>query len=212
MTEPAPPPRSWGDRIQNTAEEWIYRLNEKEHWIFRLYDWGNEVWAALVFRGVRRRAEAFDAPVEANEAVGRIRFLATADEEAFATLLASLHAKYLPPHPCDRAAAGRALRRRSYLPFGIFVGDQLIGYLLLRLFFFHRAVTGIWTDPKQHNKGLAQACLRKTAAFTHSENLADYATVPVDNHNSVRVATGAGWKVLRTNARFHVLRWSPDDD
>jgi hypothetical protein len=78
--------------FQDRAEELIYRLNEADHWIFRLYDWGNEVFAAIRLSGVRRR----------------------------------------------------------------------------------------------------------------------YATIPVDNQNSVRMANAAGWQVIRTNRRFHVLRWSPD--
>jgi ribosomal protein S18 acetylase RimI-like enzyme len=194
-------------RLLDAAEEWIYRLNERDHWIFRIYDRGNELYASLLMRGIRRRASTLDAGVTmADGAAARIRFLAPADEEAFAELLANLKARYRPPHPVDRDGAARALRRRSYLPFGLFIGDRLVGYLLLRLFFPWRAVTGIWTLPETHNLGLAQACLRQTAAFSRSEGLADYATVPIDNLNSVRVANGAGWRTQRTNRRFHVLK------
>lgn len=194
-------------RVVDAAEEWIYRLNEADHWIFRLYDHFNEVHASLFMRGVRARASKLDAPVRCEDgSIARIRFLTVADEAEFAGLLDSLHARYLPPHGRDAGAAARALRRRSYLPFGIFVEDRLAGYLLLRLFFPWRAVTGIWTLPETHNLGLAQVCLRQTGGFSRSESLADYATVPVDNHNSLRVANGAGWKTLRTNRRFHVLR------
>ncbi len=194
-------------RLLDAAEEWIYRANERNHWIFHVYDRGNEAWAALAFRGVRRRAAALDATVAgANGAEAHIRWLTPDDEAAFADLLAGLDARYLPPHPLDAPAAAAALRRRSYLPFGIFVDGRLVGYLLLRLFFPRRAVTGIWTRRETHNLGIAQACLRRTGAFTDAEGLADYATVPVDNANSVRVANGAGWRTLRTNRRFHVLR------
>ncbi len=201
-------PRGLQARLLDAAEEWIYRLNEREHWIFRLYDQANEWWAALVFRGVRERAREIDETVAgADGTEARLRFLTPADEAAFAELLAGLSSKYLPPHPRDPVACARALRRRSYLPFGIFVEGRLIGYLLLRLFFPKRAVTGIWTIPTTHNVGIAQACLRKTGSFSTGQGLADYATVPVDNLNSVRVANGAGWRTLRTNKRFHVLRF-----
>jgi len=194
-------------RLLDAAEEWIYQLNERDHWIFRIYDRGNEVYASLFMRGVRRRASALDSGVTiADGTAARIRFLAPADEEAFADLLAKFTARYLPPHPVDRQAAARALRRRSYLPFGIFIGDRLVGYLLLRLFFPWRAVTGIWTLPETHNLGLGQECLRQTASFSRSEKLADYATIPIDNPNSVRMANGAGWQTQRTNRRFHVLK------
>lgn len=207
MTVSAPSPQSgFLARLQNRAEEAIYRLNEANHWIFRVYDWGNELFAGLRFRGVRRRAGTLDAALRTDAGIGaRIRFLTPADGEIFAEFLGRLNARYLPPHPLDRTAALRGLQRRSYLPFGIFVDQDLVGYLLLRLFFPNRAVTGIWTLPETHNLGVAQASLRQTANFTRSEGLPDYATVPVDNVNSVRVAIGAGWRVIRTNRRFHVL-------
>lgn len=209
MSAPEPEaPQGLSARLLDAAEEWIYQLNEREHWIFRLYDRANELWASLVFRGVRERASAIDEIVSGAEgSEARLRFLTPADEAAFAELLGGLNARYLPPHPRDAAACARALQRRSYLPFGIFVDGRLIGYLLLRLFFPKRAVTGIWTIPTTHNVGIAQACLRKTGNFSTSQGLADYATVPVDNLNSVRVANGAGWRTLRTNKRFHVLRF-----
>jgi ribosomal protein S18 acetylase RimI-like enzyme len=195
------------ERLLDAAEEWIYELNERDHWLFRIYDRGNEIYAAIFMRGVRRRAAALDSGVTISDGTAaRIRFLTLADEEAFSDLLAAFTARYLPPHPIDRQAAARALRRRSYLPFGIFIGDRLVGYLLLRLFFPWRAVTGIWTLPETHNLGLGQACLRQTAAFSRSEKLADYATIPIDNVNSVRMANGAGWQTQRTNRRFHVLK------
>jgi len=192
----------WLDR----AEELVYRLNERNHWIFRVWDLGNELWARLAFRGVRRRAARIDAIVAGKTgAKCRFRFLTPRDDEDFARLLGGLTARYLPPHPLDPASARRALRRASYLPFGIFVDERLVGYLLLRLFFPRRIVTGIWTLPETHNVGFGQECLRRTAAFSREEGIADYATIPLDNRNSVRMANAAGWNVIRTNRRFHVL-------
>jgi GNAT superfamily N-acetyltransferase len=195
-----------GARLVDAAEEWIYRLNERDHWIFRIYDRFNELHASLVMRGVRARGSRLDREVECSDgSSARVRFLTPGDEEALAALLVSLAARYLPPHARDRDTAARALRRRSYLPFGIFIGDRMVGYLLLRLFFPWRVVTGIWTLPETHNLGLAQLCLRQTCDFARGEQLANYCTIPVDNHNSLRVALGVGWRRLRTNRRFHVL-------
>jgi hypothetical protein len=194
-------------RALDAAEEWIYELNERNHWIFRIYDRVNEVYASLVMRGVRTRAARVDVGVTGTDGTAaRIRFLTPADDAAFADMLASLKARYLPPHPLDRNTAARALRRRSYLPFGIFLEERLVGYLLLRLFFPWRAVTGIWTLPETHNLGLAQGCLRETRKFSRSVKLADYCTVPIDNANSVRTALGAGFRTVRTNRRFYVLK------
>ena len=206
--EDPPPPRGPFARLLNRAEEWIYDLNVRGHWLFALYDAGNELWASLVFRGVKRRAARIDARVPGRDGEeARIRLLLPErDDDAFAALLEGLaRFEYLPPHPLDRAAARRALRRRSYLPFGIFYRGELVGYLLLRLFFFRRAVTAIWSLEVAHNKRFSLNAGVITSSFTRAEGLADYITVPLDNTYSLKAALGAGWRIVRKNRRFYVL-------
>ena len=202
-----PEPRGLGPRLLNRAEEWIYELNQRGHWLFTLYDFGNELWARLVFRGVRRRAAAFEATVAGREDAAQLRmFRAGEDDDAFAALLGELSQfKYRPPHPLDAASARRALRRRSYLPFGLFHDGELVGYLLIRLFFPRRAATGIWSRELAHNKGFSTNAVATTAGFTSSEGIADYITVPLDNVYSLRGALTAGWRIVRKNRRFYVL-------
>jgi len=196
-------------RLRDRAEEWIYRLNERDHWIFRLYDLGNELWASLVFRGARRRAARIDAPIQGRERAARVRFLGPADLDAFATLLASLDVKYLPPHPRDRAAAARALARRSYVPLGIFTDEGMVGYVLQRFFFPRRIVSGIWMLASTHNAGLGRLAYREQARFADAEGLPNYCTIPLDNAPSIRIALWCGFEVVRTNRRFHVLLRKP---
>lgn len=209
MSIPDPPaargPVAW---LLDRAEEWIYALNERGHWLFSVYDRANEWWAWLAFRGVKRRAAEIDSEVPGRDGeVARIRLLRPGqDDEAFAQLLDALaRFPYKPPHPLDRAAALRALRRRSYLPFGIFYGGELVGYLLLRLFFYRRAVTAIWSLDVAHNKRFSVNAGVITSAFTRAEGLADYITVPLDNLYSLKAALGAGWHIVRRNRRFYVL-------
>lgn len=193
-------------RLLNRAEEWIYRANEQQHWIFRLYDRFNEIWAGLVFRGVRRRARDFARTLQGKNDSAELRFLTLDDLNDFAAMLARFSFKYLPPHPLDRASAEWVLRRNSYLPYGIYHEGELVGYTLVRLFFPKRAVTGVWSIPSNHNRGFSQVAVKTTAEFTLEEGLHDYVTVPVDNPHSLRGAQWAGWKIVRTNRRFHVLR------
>jgi hypothetical protein len=201
------PPRGALERLLCRAEEWIYDLNARDHWLFRLYEWGNVAWAWLVFRGVRRRAAAIDTPLTSRDGVRmRFRFLTPADEDAFAAMLARFDFENLPPHPLDRASAARVLRQANCLPFGYFdERGELGGYLLLRFFFFWRVTSGVWSFPRFGGRGLTQAGLRVTAELTRAEGLADYITVPVGHNASLGAATGAGWQVVRTNRRFHVL-------
>jgi RimJ/RimL family protein N-acetyltransferase len=200
------PPGSWLARVQSAAEMWIYALNERQHWLFGLYDAWNEAWAWLAFRGVRRRAAGFRRELASAEASAQLCPLAPEDLDAFAALLARFDFQHGPPHPLERDHAARALRRRSYLPFGIFLEGALIGYALLRLFFPRRAVTGIWLLPRYHGAGIAVAAVRATGELTRAERLPDYATVPLDNAPSLMGAQAAGWRILRSNRRFHVLR------
>jgi hypothetical protein len=204
----APADRGLGGRLLDRAEEWIYDLNVRDHWLFRVYDLGNELWAGLAFRGVRRRAGGIDAIVEGrDDDTARLRLLRPDDLDAFIALLEGLSRfSHLPPHPLHRAAAERALLRRSYLPFGLFYQDRLVGYLLVRLFFPRRAVTAIWSLEIAHNKRFSLSCGVITSAFTSAEGLADYITVPLDNPYSLKAAEGAGWQILRKNRRFYVLR------
>ena len=204
MTEPDAHEPALG--LQDRLEEWIYALNEKEHWIFRLYDWGNEIWARLVFRALRRRAALHDERVTVGETEARVRFLTPADEADFVSLLGSFDVRYLPPHPLDADSARRALARSSYLPYGIWIDGELKGYILLRMFFFRRAVTGIWMLASTHSGRVGRHTLNTTVDFLRREKVPNYCTIPIDNEPSLRIAHWCGWRVIRTNRRFHVLR------
>ena len=184
----------------------VYALNEKQHWIFRIYDAWNEAWARLWFQGVRQRAADFGHELPGCAPDVRMRLLVPSDLEKFAELLARFDFRYLPPHPLDRAAAEKALRRRSYLPFGIFVSETLVGYALLRIFFPRRVVSGIWVLSRYHGTGIALAAIHATGEFTRAERLPDYVTIPLDNEPSLMGAQAAGWRITHSNRRFHVLR------
>ena len=207
IAEGGVPPQGALARLLCLAEEGIYELNARDHWLFRVYEFANVAWARLVFRGVRRKATAIDTELVSRDGAHvRFRFLAPADESAFADMLARFDFDQLPPHPLDRATAGRVLHQANCLPFGYFdARGALRGYLLLRFFFPWRVTSGVWSFPDFGGRGLTQAGLRVTAELTREAGLADYITVPVGHNASLGAATGAGWQVVRTNRRFHVL-------
>lgn len=200
-------PSSFFDRLQCRAEEWIYDLNARNHWIFRLYDAGNEVWARLAMGRVRREAARYRVALEGKEgARADLRPLTFEDLDRFAELLAQFEFEHLPPHPLDRAGAEAVLQRANHLPFGIFDEDgRLIGYTLVRLFFPFRAATGVWSLSLNYAQGISRAAVQATAELTGRIGLADYVTVPLDNIYSLRGAQWAGWRIVRTNRHFHVL-------
>lgn len=207
IEEGCPLPTTLMGRLQARAEEWIYDLNERQHWAFRIYDRVNELWASLFFRGLKRRASRIDVPYEASDGTqARFRFLTSDDVDILAKLFSRFDMKYLPPHGLDRASTEVVLRRRSYLPFGIFAEGELVGYVLLRLFLIRRSVNGIWALPSHQGRGLNGIPSDVTGEFVWGEKLPDYATVPLDNTPSLRAALVAGGKIVRRNRRFYVIR------
>jgi len=198
-------PGSLAARLRNAAEEWIYDLNARGHWLFNAYEWLNAQCARLVFRGVRRRAMRYTATLEGKGERAEMRFLTPADEVAFAALLSRFDFAHPPPHALDAATAGRVLQRASYLPFGIFCAGELVGYVLVRYLAPRSAFTGVWSIPAVYNKGFSQAAVAATHPFMRSQWLHDYVTVPLDNVWSLQGAQWAGWRIIRSNKRFHLL-------
>ncbi|MBW2286726.1 MAG: hypothetical protein JRG80_08215 [Deltaproteobacteria bacterium] len=198
-------PSSLGGRLRGAAEEWIYDLNARGHWLFGAYEWLNVQCARLVFRGVRRRAMSYTATLEGKGGRAEMRFLTPSDEEGFAALLSRFDFAHQPPHALDAVTAGRVLRRTSYLPFGIFYAGELVGYVLVRYLAPRSAFTGVWSIPAVYNKGFSQAAVKATHPFMRSQWLFDYVTVPLENVWSLQGAQWAGWRIIRSNKRFHVL-------
>lgn len=211
MSDPwARPPRTLAERWLSRAELWIYEANEHQNAIFQLYDLANEWWARLFFGRIKRASRAFRVDLEGRTRRGSMRLLTTDDLDAFADLLARFDFKYLPPHALDRASAEAALRRSSYITLGVFQGGELGGYLLLRLFAPKRSVLGIWSRSDAQNQGFTKIAIRHAAEFTTAHGFPNYITVPVDNVYSLRASMWAGWRVVRSNPRFHVLLFQPD--
>jgi hypothetical protein len=198
-------PSSLSRRLRDAAEEWVYDLNARGHWLFGAYEWLNVQCARLVFRGVRRRAMRYTATLEGNNGRAEMRFLTPADEAEFATLLSRFNFDHQPPHALDAVTAGRVLRRASYLPFGIFFEGELSGYVLVRYLAPRSAFTGVWSIPAVYNNGFSQAAVAATHPFMRSQWLNDFVTVPLDNVWSLQGAQWAGWRIIRSNQRFHVL-------
>jgi hypothetical protein len=193
-------------RISDAFEVTLYELNERNHWLFRLLEWCNEVYARVVFRGVRRDAYAIDDTIRGRSRSYQIRFLRPDDLDLFADLIARFDFKYLPPHPLDRRTAERVLHRPSYLPFLLLRDGEPTGYCLVRLLAPRRAFTGVWSFPVAENAGLSRAAVKRTGEFTDAHGVVDYVTVPLDNEASKKGAEWAGWHVIRQNRRFFVLR------
>jgi hypothetical protein len=193
-------------RANDALELWLYHLNLRNHWLFRCMEDVNELYARLVFRGVRRDAMRIDETIQGRDRSFRIRFLTPDDAPMLSALVARFDFRYLPPHPLDASAVLRALRRPSHLPFGLFRDGEPVGYCLVRLAAPRRCFTGVWTFPVPENAGLSRAAVRCTGRFVDAHGIEAYVTVPLDNTASRKGAEWAGWRVIRQNRLFYVLR------
>ncbi|MDG2336350.1 MAG: hypothetical protein P8Q97_19275 [Myxococcota bacterium] len=193
-------------KVGGAIESWLYELNEKKHWFFRLLEWGNDRYAAVFFRGIRRRAMTFDEVVPGRDRLYQMRFLRPEDEGIVADLFGRFDFKYLPPHSMESRDVGRILRRPSYLPFGLFRDEKLTGYYLIRLLAPRNCFTGVWSFPTPENVGLSRAAGKFGGSLTDREGIIDFVTVPLDNHASMKAAEFGGWERQRANRRFYLLR------
>ena len=194
------------DRLGRALESWLYELNERNHWLFRFMEWGNVRYAAVFFRGIRRRAQNFDEVIPGRDRLYRMRFLKPEDEEIVANLFSRFDFKYLPPHSMKSRDVGWILRRPSYLPFGLFRDEELTGYYLIRLIAPRNCFTGVWSFPIPENLGLSRSAGKFGGSLTDREGIIDFVTVPLDNPASMKAAEWGGWERQRENRRFHLLR------
>jgi len=193
-------------KVSEALETWLYELNERDHWFFRLLESVNDVYAGLIFPGVRRRAALIDEPIRGRNREYRMRFLVADDAEILIELFAQFDFAYSPPHSLDADAVRGLLARPSYLPFGLFRDDECVGYCLVRLIAPRSCFTGVWSLPALWNEGMSQAAVKRSGAFTDAEGLLDFVTVPLDNLASKKGAEWAGWETVRANRRFFLLR------
>ena len=193
-------------KASEALETWLYELNERNHWFFRLLEAVNDLYAGLIFRGVRRRAARIDESIRGRDREFRMRFLVAADAPILVELFAQFDFAYSPPHSLEADAVQGLLARPSYLPFGLFRDDECVGYCLVRLIAPRNCFTGVWSLPVVWNEGMSQAAVKRSGAFTDAEGLVDFVTVPLDNTASKQGAEWAGWQTLRANRRFYLLR------
>ena len=193
-------------RFSEMLEAWLYELNERDHFLFRFLEAVNDIYAAVIFRGIRRRAAQIDDSITGRDRAFRMRFLHPGDAAMLAELFGRFDFDYLPPHALGDGSVRSLLKRPSYLPFGLFRDDECGGYCLVRLIAPRSCFSGVWSFPVEANAGLSRAAVKRSGAFTDAEGLVDFVTVPLDNPASKKGAEWAGWETLRANRRFYLLR------
>src|SRR5690606_7572917 len=126
-----------------------------------LFPWGAAAGSVI---GAIRFGRALDAAQSEGRIYGTIREsaasivpLTEADAgplQAFLTSLPPSHLKYFGPHGFDRKSLQTVLRSRAFAAYGLFLGEDLCGYALLKVSPSGRAFIGRLLAPELTGLGL----------------------------------------------------------
>ena len=136
----------------------------------------------------------------------RFRALTAADLDGLADLLARQkpdRLDYFKPHGFDRASLERVARNPSFLMFGVFSGELLVGYFFLRCFWNRKCFVGRLIDEPYERKGIGRVMnqiLYNTAWRSKFRCL-----TTVSKNNALVMRSHAN------NPTFRVLKQLPND-
>ena len=172
--------------------------------------WGGIDWVnAVLFRllhGDRLEKEAERCFREFTLPGYHFRELSDGDLDQLASLLSRQKAgrlDYFKPHGFDRKSLKRAVRNPSFLMFGAFSDDLLVGYFFLRCFWNRKCFVGRLIDEPYERKGIGRVMnqiLYNTAWRSEFRCL-----TTVSKHNALVMRSHAN------NSTFHVLKELPND-
>lgn len=103
-------------------------------------------------------------------------FFAAQPKEAF---------QFFNPHPFDTKTLGKLIRNRSFLAFGVYDGDRLIGYWFLRSFFMGKAYFGKMVDATCQGQGIGQQMCLSAMNLASSLGMHMYETISRKNPASL---------------------------
>jgi lipopolysaccharide/colanic/teichoic acid biosynthesis glycosyltransferase len=133
-------------------------IKHRMPFLWQWIDWLNALMFRILHRNRLRDASAQcfrDFKLEGYE----FRALGADDRQALATLLSSQgegRLDHFRPHGFDPKSLERVLRNPSFLTFGVFADDRLVGYFFLRCFWNRRCFVGRLIDEPYEGKGIGR--------------------------------------------------------
>jgi hypothetical protein len=135
-----------------------------------------------------------------------IRPLEVADLEALHKFLAAqpeANLNYFRPHEFDRAALLPVLASHAFLSYGLFVGDRMVAYALLKVAPTGSAFIGVVVEPERKRLGLGQSMIRYLYWQASLARLRTRCTISRHNQASLRCVEAV--------TRFRVVAELPND-
>ncbi len=180
---------SWLDRI-------VYRVKAAAPWVYDLMAAGNAA-LTIAVHGRRIRRVLADAAVSGTVfgEQATMRPLDVGDlDQLFSTIAAASedHLRFFHPHGLDRQSLRRVLKSRTILTYGLFKGDDLVAYALIKLFVAKRAYIGRLVAASMAGLGIGRFVTRYLYWQGYQLGFSLRATVHQDNiavlrsHDAVR--------------------------
>lgn len=147
--------------------------------------------AMTVLRYGRQIRRARDAGIVRGVLYGEttvMRSLGSSDLETLHGFLAEQperHLHYFRPHGFDRATLHRVLASDAFLKYGLFVGERMIGYALLKIAPTGSAFIGLLVEPGHAGKGLGGFIVRFLYWQASLAGLRARSTISRDNPSSL---------------------------
>lgn len=190
-----------------SVEQWAYRIKQRFPGMFR--------WIEVVARGVtvlrygrrirRARAEAVVQGTVRGE-VAVMRPLGLDDLDVLHGFLAEQpeeRLRYFRPHGFDRTALRAVLGSGAFLNYGLFVGERLVAYALLKVAPTGSAFIGLLVGPSHTGLGLGRFIVGYLYWQASKAGLRARSTISRDNTASLRSHEAV--------AKFEIVAELPND-
>lgn len=173
--------------------------------IWALIDWLNAVLFRILHGGrVKKAAEGCIS--EFTHERYRIRMLGEDHAEPLAALLAAQSEErvaFFHPHGFDRATILKLCRNPSFLMFGVFAGEEIVGYFFLRCFWNRKSFVGRMITEAHEGKGAGRVMNQILYNTAWRSGFRCMTTISKNNAMVMRAHAG--------NPTYFVVRELPND-
>jgi len=185
----------------------LVKLNNENSRAFDIIMLINELYFALFFyRLYKRKMACFSERLNIKGSQYRgIRLDASLAQQLY-DFVAGLNEKYMPPHRTDQKSIKRLLKKRACFALGVFDGQRMVGYGLIRFFFPKRAVPTTWVIDEYKGKGIGGALLTLEIDLIRESGFTVFTTVAKDNIVALNNNKKRGLRVVLETDSFYVFR------
>lgn len=172
----------------------FWRLIEKLNVLLLRLFWAERI------EEVKRRFARKELPA------GYAGLLSAADIDPLLDLLSGVseeEKRVFQPHEFDRRSLRSVLTDSRFLPFGFFVGDELVGYFFLRLFTVRKSFMGRYVKKEARDRGVGKDMAGMLYDVAGALGFELYSTISAQNAASLRSHQYHG--------RMTVVRRLPND-